>query len=335
VVVGASSAIVAVAGSGGSTPPWAPAAAPYRGPVHTDGKWSLQRMPSPPERAIPFLADVSCPTIHWCMAVGTYDTFGPPNATTPPDLHASSTQLPLAEVWAGSSWARVAIPGDSPTETDLAALSCTSPFACTAVGDVVDGSGLTPCAESWNGTTWTIDATAAGPAGSSAKLADVSCISPGECVAVGGWTDFGRSPWNGSSWKVEDAPAPAELWSLDDVSCTGPRACTTVGSFDAPGHGLPVFSETWDGRRWILRRTPVDSDGSASSISCLSADDCTAFVSPGVPELWTGHAWRGQEAPANLGVDAVSCAPDGACTAVGRIADRRGEPTVVGAERRA
>jgi photosystem II stability/assembly factor-like uncharacterized protein len=70
-----------------------------------------------------------------------------------------------------------------------------------AVGGLTDGSG-TSLAERWNGAAWSIESTPAVAPG--AVLNGVSCVSGGDCVAVGA---RGREPlverWNGAGWSIQ------------------------------------------------------------------------------------------------------------------------------------
>src|SRR5262249_21948275 len=71
-------------------------AAPAGAPA---GGWSVTPSPNP---RVPTgqLFWVSCPTAHWCMAVGTY-------------VKSSGTGVNLAEQWNGSSWRILPTPNPS------------------------------------------------------------------------------------------------------------------------------------------------------------------------------------------------------------------------------
>jgi len=136
-------------------------------------EWSLQSA-SQEEDA---LFDVTCTSGSWCMAVGS----------------SNVDQRPLAERWNGSRWSReFGVTRTDPTRWyEFTGVSCTSPSACTAVGDMsplLEGSAL-PLAESWNGTGWSLEPVSK-PAGAKAMaLGRVSCLSPTACVATGAYAD--------------------------------------------------------------------------------------------------------------------------------------------------
>src|SRR5205807_796312 len=90
----------------------------------------------------------------------------------------------------------------------LTGVSCTSPSACTAVGSYGNSmGGLSTLAESWNGSSWSIQPTPDQPGTAESILSRVSCTSPSACTAVGYFHlpgALGRSTsadsWNGTSW---------------------------------------------------------------------------------------------------------------------------------------
>jgi hypothetical protein len=110
--------------------------------------WRLQKNATP-RRTYSGLEGVSCVARDACMAIGSYY---PAN---------SGDYFPLAETWNGASWKLQAVPSPhGSTGTDLPAASCISARNCTAVGSRTSSSGtLETLAESWNGTSWTIQPT--------------------------------------------------------------------------------------------------------------------------------------------------------------------------------
>ncbi len=113
----------------------------------TGSAWSVQGTDLPTVSQGNLFAD-SCSSPASCIAVGTFED-------------ASGAQVPLAEMWNGTTWS--VQPAPSPagaTDSELHAVSCSSATSCLAVGF----SGAQALAEQWNGTTWTILPTPA-PAG--------------------------------------------------------------------------------------------------------------------------------------------------------------------------
>jgi mannosyltransferase OCH1-like enzyme len=136
-------------------------------------KWTIQPTPSP--GTSPELDAVSCPSLTACTAVGSY-------------VAKSGAEKTLAERWNGTTWTIQSSPNPAVISATLLGVSCPSRTDCTAVGRSdtnPEGTAAKTLAERWNGTTWTIQATA-NPAGSVSSLLDAdSCSSPAACTAVG------------------------------------------------------------------------------------------------------------------------------------------------------
>jgi hypothetical protein len=197
-------------------------------------RWRIQAVP---RAASTELFGVSCSAARACTAVGHQNT------------RTGGTRL-FAEAWNGMRWRvqAVPLPRGSPGGI-LAAVSCTSPRACTATGANFSATRPT-LAERWNGTRWRVQRTPA-PANSSAsqqepELNAVSCASAMACTASGAYAPGGHSAyfleaWNGRSWRLVTAPHPAGFLSgaLNGVSCV-PVRCTAVGAWS----GGPIFTAT-------------------------------------------------------------------------------------------
>jgi hypothetical protein len=143
---------------------------------HWNGSaWTVQPSPNPanPDAS---LAGVACSSATSCTAVGN-------NA---PAVGVFQT---LAEGWNGSTWVIQPTPNPARTQsgslTGLWGASCTTASSGTAAatfGPTNFTSNAT--AEYWNGTAWTIQATA--PPVARKHLVAVSCVSAHVCTAVGG-----------------------------------------------------------------------------------------------------------------------------------------------------
>jgi hypothetical protein len=185
--------------------------------------WRIQAVPSPATSTR--FDGVSCATAHACTAVGLQDK-------------GSAGTRPFAEAWDGTTWRTQAVPlpPGSPGGA-LAAVSCTSPRACTATGANFSNTGPT-LAVRWNGTRWRVQRTPTPNFTTSHEepaLNAVSCASATACTATGTYAPDGRlayflEAWNGRSWRLVTAPHPAGFASgaLDGVSCVLAR-CTAVG----------------------------------------------------------------------------------------------------------
>jgi len=235
--------------------------------------WSIQTTPNP-TGSNSYLTAVSCPSGAVCIAVG--GSFNPTAAPT------------LAERWNGSTWSVQTTPNPTGAQSSqLRAVSCTSPTACTAAGDYTDSTGTQrTLAERWNGTTWSIEKTP-NPAGATASgLSGVSCTSATACTAVGSFTASTGTQrtlaerWNGTSWSIQTTSKPTDATAsgLSGVSCTS-AACTAVGDY-TDAHGIQLtLAEGWNGTTWAVQSTPnpytVTGDV-LEGVSCTSASVCTA-----------------------------------------------------------
>ena len=291
--------------------------------------WRVQRTILPNGAASSTFTGVSCASATACTAVGA--AIG----------KATRRGVNLAEAWNGASWRVQAIPTpQGSTGSSLFAVSCTSPSACTAVGDYDNAAGrVLAVAERWNGKAWRIQ-----PIPRPAKVTQlfgVSCPAARACTAVG-YQNSGTGDarplaeaWNGTTWHVQAVPLPpgAPGGILTAVSCTSPRACTATGTnFSTTG---PTLAERWNGTHWRVQPTPNPANSGTSreevelnGVSCTSATACTASgkYSPGGSaayflEAWNGRRWRLVTAPLPAGfvqgaLNGLSCAP-ARCTAVG------------------
>jgi hypothetical protein len=300
-------------------------------------RWRIVTAPSPAGAEDSALFGVSCSAPAGCAAVGAY-------------LSSSGATLTLAERWNGTRWRIRSTPAPAgTTDAGLNAVSCTSPGACTAVGEYFTSGGTAlTLAERWNGRRWRIQATPnpAGPAVGSgsggSELLSVWCSAARACTAVGAFVKARTTvtlaeAWNGTSWRVQATPNPAgSLGSgLAGVSCPSPGACTAAGSWQPSGTfaGVPL-AEAWNATRWRIEHAPSRRGAAAAdllAVSCPAARACTAVggtsnrAGLGVPlaESWNGAHWRSQLIPSPAGATegstlfAVSCTSPGACMATG------------------
>jgi hypothetical protein len=145
--------------------------------------WTIQAAPSP---AQPQLNAVSCTSAAACTTVGSY-------------TDSTGNIVSLAERWDGSSWTIQSTPNPAgPPQTGLFGVSCTSATSCIAVGAAGNGipsaePGISPLAEIWDGTSWTIQNTPEPSGAIGMTLSGVSCTSATSCTAVG---QFSTSPGN-------------------------------------------------------------------------------------------------------------------------------------------
>ncbi len=248
-------------------------------------RWSI--LPTPPES--PVLYGVSCISARACTAVGE-----------------ATGGLTRAERWNGISWQIQPTPSQpgyfGVPAGQLAAVSCTSLSACMAVG-----SGYhSVFAEQWNGNAWTLQSLPAPPGTGisyNLQLTAVSCTSANACTAVG----FNGNPdltlaeqWNGSVWQQQTSqtpPIPGGIFygAFEGVSCTSVIVCSAVGNTLLASTSYQLvegtLAESWNGADWAIQSTPTLAGASSlNSVSCTSANACTAVGAAGVDTL--AERWR-------------------------------------------
>jgi hypothetical protein len=299
--------------------------------------WTVQEASVPTGAKGATLWSLACTSSTACTAVGYFN-------------NSSGVAVPLAESWNGTSWSVQEPP--SPTgakEAYLTGVSCTASTACTAVGYFDNSAGkVVPMAESWNGTSWTVQEPPSPAEAKKAALQDVSCTSSTACIATGYFeSSAGKflslaESWNGTSWTVQEPPNPtgAERSSLEGVSCTSSTACRAVGYFENSSKKWVPLAESWNGTSWTAQEPPNPTGATEAvleGVSCTSATACAAMghfknsASKEVPlaESWNGTSWTAQEPPSPTeakGPDlkAVSCTSSAACIAVGYFENTSG-----------
>jgi hypothetical protein len=320
-------------------------------------RWVLQPTPHPASARSGTLNGVSCASARSCAAVGSY----------PATRGGHLVNLALAERWNGRKWAIQHIPGPARmSDSSLAAVSCASVRACTAVGRYsVRRHGRTvhlSLAERWNGANWAVQRSPSPAGGSGSSLAGVSCASARACTAVGSHTvkRLGHvvsmslaERWNGRHWVIEPRPSlpGGSDGSLTAVSCVSARACTAVGNYadTVLATGVPL-AERWNGIRWTVQPSPSPagaSDSSLTAVSCASARACVAVgnyqasssgAGTTLAERWNGQPWVIQPTPnpvvapgagqIQLSLPGVSCTSAVACLAVGYYQVTPDEPGI-------
>jgi hypothetical protein len=272
---------------------------------------------------------------------------------------ASSTAEPV--------WGNGTLAGFDPADlniiggVELLSVSCTSPGNCTAVGKFMRPSNSEePFTISSTNGVWGDPHVVAFADGvqasySESALRNVSCTSPGNCTAVGHFTNsqgrpeaFTVTSTNGT-WSlarpvvfnngVQSSPPDATLFR---VSCSSPGNCTTVGSARTAS-GYEAFTVTSTDGSWAnalpvsfpagLRSSSISD--ALNGVSCTSAGNCTAVGSftntNGDYETFTVTSTNGTWAQAQPVVFPVgtqntapyaefrnlSCTSPGNCTAIG------------------
>lgn len=309
---------------------------------------------------------VSCASAGNCTAVGSFtNSDSSEEAFTMTSADGSWGQARRAEFAAG-----VQLSGRSASGL-LTSVSCVSVGNCTAVGKFRSPNGIEAFTMTSSGGTWTEGrpaefATNVQHASPFARFNSVSCVAPGTCVAVGGFTRAAGGyvaftmASSGGSWSegrpVEFAPNVEHATpsaTLTSVSCVSVGNCTAVGYFRNQVGDDEAFTVTLSGGTWgQARRAEFDStdpsvpsanpSAQLYSVSCVSVGNCTAVggfgPTTGRFQAFTvtqsGGVW-GVARPAEFAAntqntflfaqfDSVSCVSEGNCTAVGFFTNNAG-----------
>ncbi|TMB91451.1 MAG: hypothetical protein E6J45_05695 [Chloroflexi bacterium] len=228
--------------------------------------WSLQAAPAPSNASAAMLNGVSCTGASQCEAVGS-------------SFNGAGSQLSLAEVWNGTSWAiQSTLNPSGALSSTLSGVGCASATFCEAAGNYLTSAGKQlPLAERWNGSSWTLEKPANPSSALGSALLAVSCPATTSCTAVGYADKSSRNvllveQWSNSAWAVQ---LTGTVWTgLAGVSCPQTTSCKAVGAMsDVP------LAEAWNGSSWSGQTTENrGNNGSAlSGVSCASvAPVCTA-----------------------------------------------------------
>jgi hypothetical protein len=258
-----------------------------------------------------------------CLAVGVADI---------------TQGLLLAERWNGRRWTvtHPALPAGA-NSGGLTGVSCSSPRACTAVGDayIPSTQSVVPLAERWNGQSWARQPMPSA-GGDGIPLAAVSCPAADSCTAVGqdGSTHFDLAEqWNGRRWAIQPTPQVGTTGSaLNGVSCLSSSVCTAVGSYSGPPpgqgqEGSAPLALRWNGAKWAVQPTPGNANegdiSGLAGVSCLTASACTAVglasdaTNYPLALRWNGTRWATQKIIGPSPLSAVSCWSASRCIAVG------------------
>lgn len=304
------------------------------------------------------LRAVSCASAGNCTAVGAYAD------------GSGRTQGVLLTRSAGSwgSASVAALPTDasgSTPDVDLGAVSCASAGDCSAAGGygATSRASLALLLDQTSGV-WA-EGTSPPPPADAAKvgqvsLRSVSCVSAGECTAVGSFTDLlGGQPmtvrkssgvWGTGVQPEMPAGAAANPFVLlGSVACASAGDCAAVGSYldtSHRGQGV-ILSETAGAWATGIKATlpagaAADPHVVLQSVSCGAPGDCaaagtyldTSGATQGLLVSRTAGVWGtgikadlppGAAADPKVALTSVSCASAGSCVAVGSFTDDAGK----------
>jgi outer membrane protein OmpA-like peptidoglycan-associated protein len=276
--------------------------------VDTGGTWSNVNAPLPSDAVTSSqdntLDAVTCTSPVDCVAVGSYVNTSPTSTCTNKDCLQG-----LVDVESSGTWAAVIAPlppnaTSSPQNgNSIATVTCTSTSNCVAAGSYVDtGANNDPLLLVETSSTWAaVVAPLPGDASvdpNTDSFASVTCVSQGNCVAVGQYDNAQQDPEGlidtetSGSWSSTTAPVPGDAdtampdVALASVSCTTLTSCVTVGSYGVP----PIRNLSPDalvdaevGGVWMAGIVDLPGDASTaqpysdlSDVACVSAWNCVA-----------------------------------------------------------
>ena len=240
---------------------------------------------------------------------------------------------PLAEWWNGSTWSTtttVNVNGGPVKESEFQGVACTGGTgagltSCVAVGRTTAGAFV----ETWDGSTWSLSI---GPLNEvDGDLAQVSCPTQGQCMAVGD-SDGGNFAFqlNHGNWSTTPTPDPSGTYDneLIGVSCPMISACLAVGGYGYKNKPIPVTKAIkWSSDSWSAAGEVFKSSASLGSVGCSSANVCIAVgirfkgnKQKTLVERWNGTGWSPTSSPSPTSqarLSAVSCPSADRCVAVG------------------
>jgi len=219
---------------------------------------------------------------------------------------------------------------------------------------VATAAGAATPAPEWGPGTEIAQPSDAVPA-NAAQLQAISCTSPGNCVAVGGYQTSSGSGGlaateTDGTWASASAispPSGASGEQLEGVSCTSTGNCVAVGQAVVAGAYEPIrVNETagsWGTATQIALPADAQTNGTymdnATAVSCTSAGNCVAVgdyatasasQSPFVAQE-SGGSWQAAQS-LTLPADAiggaalgVACSAPGSCALAGSYQDYAGD----------
>jgi hypothetical protein len=201
------------------------------------------------------LFEVSCPSVTFCVAVGS----------TGPGTVGS------ALLWNGTSW--------SASTTQIFAqntynhISCPSTNFCMA--GAPNGGALI-----WNGTSWSASPQIRWPDPNDG-ITFVSCGSSSFCA--GADEDGDIRVWDGTSWSIDHPVVPGTTsGGARSISCPSASFCMAVNEL---GNAI-----VWNGTS-LSAPTTIDSNGHVVAVSCPSPSFCMALGGGDTWMVYNGASW--------------------------------------------
>lgn len=215
-----------------------------------------------------FLADVSCASAAFCMAVGQYSADA-----------ASGEALVLTRT--NGAWK--IIPGPKPAASfdhaQLNTVACTSDKFCIAAGQYsLNHVSTQGWLETYNGTGWQ-QQSFGGMSGTT--INDIACGPSVTCLAVGGVSEgyYNHARvflFDGNHWEQASNPTIASLGLLSAVDCFA-NGCAVAGGTPSVISSHYALATLNYGSWSLDTNFEPASSGVFRSLSCTSATDCTVL----------------------------------------------------------
>jgi hypothetical protein len=272
----------------------------------TNGTWGQASELSLPANAgsnpYAYLTSLSCTAAGDCVAAGYYTTTG------------GTTSQPMIAVESGGSWSQateLTQPSDSAGDEVLNAVSCVSAGNCTAAGFYFDsGSADVPVVDVESAGTWAqgtgvqLPTNAVDGFGELGFLQDLSCTSPGDCVAAGYYSDSSQDDQqamtvteSGGVWaqgselslpsnaQTGEVNSQYQIAALNGLDCQNNTECTAVGEYqDTNGYTQAMAVGTTGGS---ATQAPEITSPASTNFTAGQAGSFTVEASgvPGGPTL--------------------------------------------------
>lgn len=236
--------------------------------------------------------------------------------------------LPGAAVAPG--WRIEPAPTPKSTTDALQSVSCADRFACMLVGESGVGARGGLLVERRAHGRWSLlpISTPTVAPGPDVTNGWVSCRARNDCTVVGnayaafvpGHFPPGRMTfaerWDGHTWHRESIPHATDGVELVVIDCRASLPCLAVGSRSSFGQQHPVLERRVAGRWHEVRLGAGTAAGAFDAVSCADQNLCLAVGN--ITEVWNGHTWRRGPDPARFTAPAaVSCSSDRTCVLVG------------------
>jgi hypothetical protein len=280
--------------------------------TETQGTWTVTEPPRPADlgpgtKSRVAIRSVSCPAVGSCVAVG--------------DASSGAQDEPLVFTQSGSGWRETVLPLPPGGKAGaLGPVSCPAAGDCSAAGRYVDAAGFyRALLVSESRGSWGRPITAALPTNAlthadpdfgsdAASIESLSCASPGNCAAVGIYTETDGSPEGlllteaGGAWtRGAEAQLPANaappsgsylypVTGLGSVSCAPTGDCAAVGGYgdrrsDQFGMNLAEHAGRWGNAEVVpvpANAGPNPQQGNVPAppvwgIVCPAPDACSAI----------------------------------------------------------